>query len=256
MNSAARLPYAMKIFTFFSYGVAYFASTLSFGQSSWSVESYPDEPGFVQRSDGMLRRLAEIPVGLKSMSKSTCPDTGLPVYTYALEGEVVHSPFTGRTYLQGDTGYFGAKERDSLGNITRFGGDALKKDLPPLIASLLIDPTNVPNKAFISIPGHLNQQYHFAAKNWARFYPLLSTTMGEAWKRDFQQAVSAYQELGRPSDGFRKYDPLFVPHNLIGEPGELLGGNTKDGGTENHKIMWRSSALVYAQQFPPGTFIS
>jgi len=34
MNSAARLPYAMKIYTFFSYGVAYFASTLSFSSKT------------------------------------------------------------------------------------------------------------------------------------------------------------------------------------------------------------------------------
>ncbi|MCG8318073.1 MAG: hypothetical protein MI921_01110 [Cytophagales bacterium] len=28
-------------------------------------------------------------------------------------------------------------------------------------------------RSFVSIPGNMRQQYHFASKNWARFYPLL-----------------------------------------------------------------------------------
>lgn len=246
----------MKILKFLLLGLLVSATFVALAQDSWSVESYPDESGFQQRIDGMFLRIAKLPFGEKSKSKSYCPDTGLAVYSYALEGETIYSPFTGTAFSQVSTGYFGPKERDSSGNIVRFGGDALKKDLPPATAALLLDTANISLKGFLGIAGNLNQQYHFAAKNWARFYPLLAERMGEEWKRNFHQAVGQYQELGRPSDGYRTYDPLSVAHNLIGEPGELLGGNTKDGGTENHKIMWRSSALVYAQNFPDGTSIS
>jgi hypothetical protein len=246
----------MRISNLVFCGLTYFVSTFSLAQNNWSVASFPDESGFQQRIAGMLTRLAEQPFGVVSKSKSVCPDTGLSVYTYALEGETIYSPFTGTAYTQGNTGYFGAKERDPSGHIIRFGGDALKKELPPATAAMLLYAENLPLKGFLSIRGNLNQQYHFAAKNWARFYPLLAEAMGEEWRQHFQYAVGNYQELGRPSDGYRVYEPLSVPHNLIGERGKLLGGNNKDGGTENHKIMWRSAALVYAQHFPEASKIS
>lgn len=205
----------------------------------------------------MLARIAERPFAVKTQSQSTCPDTGLPVRTWALEGETIYSPYTGRAYIQGPVGYFGPKTRDSLGRIATFGGDPLKKDLPPATATLLLDPDHALARAYLSIPASTRQQYHFAAKNWARFYPLLGEAMGEEWQRLFQQAVANYREARRPSDGpDRENLPMSHPHDLIGQPEYLLGGNTLDGGTENHKTMWRTSALVYAQHFPDSARIS
>ncbi|MFW6245919.1 MAG: hypothetical protein ACOC13_00575, partial [Tangfeifania sp.] len=170
--------------------------------------------------------------------------------------ETIISPYTGRTYIQGPTGYFGPKARNEKGEITAFGGDPLKYDLPPATAALLLEQDSERAKAFLSIPGNLRQQYHFACKNWARFYPLLADEMGDEWKNDFYYWVEKYSESRRPSDGGDEWLDLSKSHNLVGEPGELLGGNTIDGGTENHKTMWRTSALLYAQLFPDSAKIS
>jgi hypothetical protein len=225
-------------------------------QPIWSTEAYPDESGYVRRISGQLEKISALPFGNKSMSSSICPDTGRPVLSWALEGEVVYSPYTGRAYQQGPTGYFGALERDQFGRISKFGGDALKKDLIPVTALLMLEPGEQRARDFLNIPGHLQQQYHFAAKNWARFYPALMHLMDSAWQKEFQLAVAGYEESQRPSDGYRKYPPMSVPHNLVGEKDQLLGGNPKDGGTENHKTMWRTTALIYSQYFPDSAQIS
>lgn len=226
-------------------------------QAVWDVATYPDENGFISRMAPTLTRLSGEPFGVKTRAESICPDTGLPVYTWAVEGETIFSPYTGRAYRQGPTGYFGPKGRDSLGRIASFGGDPLKQDLPPATATLLLDPRNDFARAYLSIPASMRQQYHFACKNWARFYPLLAGAMGPEWRTDFHRYVSDYREARRPSDGpHREHNSMSHPHDLIGQPGELLGGNTVDGGTENHKTMWRTSALVYAQLFPPDARIS
>lgn len=247
---------AMRIISF-SFFLIFMSVRLVMAQEPWSVASYPDEPGYQQRIAPQLSIIAQQPFAKKSRAFSRCPDTGLPVYTWAVEGETIISPYTGRTYPQGKTGYFGPKERGEDGQIIRFGGDPLKRDLPPATAHLLLHPDDEEAKAYLSIPGNMRQQYHFAAKNWARFYPLLANEMGEAWKGDFQQAVATYAERRRASDGpARQYAPLSMAHNLVGQPGELLGGNKQDGGTENHKTMWRTSGLLYAQLFPEGSEIS
>ena len=226
-------------------------------QQPWTSDSYPDEAGYQRRVSGKLLNVAAQPFAIKSQALSQCPDTGLPVRRWALAGETIASPYTGRAYVQGETGYFGPKERGPDGQIIRFGGDPLKRDLPPATAHLMLHPADTAARAYLSIPGNLNQQYHFAAKNWARFYPLFAQTMGVAWQHDFQQAVANYREVRRPSDGpTRQYLDLSRPHDLVGEVGKLLGGNKKDGGTENHKTMWRTSGLLYAQLFPPGSEIS
>ncbi len=226
-------------------------------QQPWSSDSYPDEGGYQRRISGKLSEIAAQPFGEKSQALSQCPDTGLPVRHWALEGETITSPYTGRTYVQGETGYFGPKERGPDGQIIRFGGDPLKRDLPPATAHLLLHPTDTAARAYLSIPGNLRQQYHFAAKNWARFYALFGQEMGTDWQAEFWEAVANYREERLPSDGpDRQYIDLSVPHDLVGETGKLLGGNQKDGGTENHKTMWRTSGLLYAQLFPPGSEIS
>ncbi|RMG54344.1 MAG: hypothetical protein D6722_29120 [Bacteroidetes bacterium] len=231
--------------------------TLTYAQLPHEVASYPDEAGFQARKAGMVEAIARQGFGVRSQATSRCPDTGLPVRTWALEGETIYSPYTGRAFTQGPTGYFGPKERDSLGRIVAFGGDPLKYDLPPAAATLYLDSTRADVLHFLSIPGNMRQQYHFAAKNWARFYGLNQHLLSEAWKADFQAAVAQYREARRPSDGpDREHLDMSRPHDLVGQPGELLGGNTKDGGTENHKTMWRSSALLYAQWFPDTAQIS
>lgn len=225
-------------------------------QDIWSGATYPDETGFQRRMAPMLPRIAAKGFGQRSLATSKCPDTGLPVKTWAVKGESIISPYTGRTYVQGETGYFGPKAKNEAGEITAFGGDPLKYDLPPATARFLLDPQDEEVRAFLSIPGNLRQQYHFACANWARFYPMLADQMGAAWKARFQAAVAAYEEARRPSDGNREWNDLSEPHNLVGQEGFLLGGNPLDGGTENHKTMWRTSALLYSQLFPDTAQVS
>lgn len=245
----------MKRFAFFGFLFGLFIISAS-AQKPWECQTYPDENGFTQRTAGMLQQIASQGFGKRSLANSRCPDTGLPVKTWAVKGDTIISPYTGRKYVQGNTGYFGPKARDAQGRILAFGGDPLKYDLPPATATLLLDPENQPAKAFLTIPGNLRQQYHFAAKNWVRFYGLLGSTMPPQWHKAFQEAIANYAEKRRPSDGDREHAPLSHAHNLVGEPNHLLGGNKKDGGTENHKTMWRTSALLYAQLFPENSKIS
>jgi len=228
-----------------------------YAQTSQKRFPYPDEPGYKVRMAGMLQKFADMPFGIKSMASSTCPDTGLPVRTWALKGETIYSPYTGKAYTQGDTGYFGPKKRNAAGQISAFGGDPLKKDLPPATAFLMLNPIDTRTTGFLSIPGNLTQQYHFAAKNWARFYGLLADQMPDGWISAFADSVGKYAEKRRPSDGDREHAFLSKAHTLVGEGrAHLLGGNMQDGGTENHKTMWRTSALVYAQNLPSGAKIS
>lgn len=213
----------------------------------WSTASYRDEVGYQERISATVPALARQSVGVRSLALSTCPDTNRPVRVWALEGETVISPYTGRAYLQGPTGYFGPKARNEDGEIIAFGGDPLKYDLPPAQARLMLDSDDQLVRAFLAIPGNLNQQYHFAAVNWARFYPMFAEQMGDPWKRRFARAVAEYREYRRPSDGDREHEPMASAHDLVGVEGELLGGGVEDGGTENHKTMKRTSGLLYAQ---------
>ncbi|MEM1326518.1 MAG: hypothetical protein AAGI23_11215 [Bacteroidota bacterium] len=221
----------------------------------WEANTFQSETAFQEKIAPMLARIANSRNYLDlSKATSRCPDTGKRVLSWAVEGETIYSPYTGRTYRQGDTGYFGPKDRNVKGEITDFGGDPLKYTLPPAIATLLLNPDEAATKAYLSIPGNWNQQYHFACKNWARFYPLLKDTMGVEWQQGFQNSVSRYAEIKR-HEGMTKR--LFSePHTLMGSPRYLLGGNSIDGGTENHKLMWRTSALIYAQLFPKDQRIS
>jgi hypothetical protein len=243
-----------KYFSIFILAILF--SGQQFAQNIWDVSTYPDESGFTLRMAPMLQRIANEGYAERSLSRSRCPDTGLPVTTWALEGETIFSPYTGRAYKQGAVGYFGALERNEKGEIIRFSGDPLKKELPPATAALLLDNSDEKARGFLSIPGNMRQQYHFACKNWARFYPLFGDKMGDPWKKEFYSWIADYSESRRPSDGNRQYAPLPVPHDLVGEPGFLLGGNPQNGGTENHKTMWRTSGLLYSQLFPDTAYIS
>ncbi len=236
--------------------ISVFISLYLAGQSPWEVSSFPGEEGFQLRMQPMLERIAAKGFGERIKALSKCPDTGLPVRTLAVEGETIFSTYTGRAYVQGETGYFGPKARNANGEIIAFGGDPLKYDLPPATAALLLNGDNQMAKAFLGIPGNMRQQYHFACKNWARFYPLAGNLMGDAWKSEFYGWIGRYAEARRPSDGDRENAPLPVAHNLVGEPGKLLGGNPLNGGTENHKTMWRTSGLLYSQLLPDTAKVS
>jgi hypothetical protein len=220
----------------------------------WDVASFPDEAGFKRRVARSLELIAARDFGTKQMAVSKCPDTGQTVRSWALEGEDVYSPFTGRKYKQGETGYFGPKARDEQGRISAFGGDPLKQDLPPAAARMLLGRDVDRVKWYLSIPGNLRQQYHFAAVNWGRFYPLLAKEMSPEWRKAFADAVASYREDRRPSDGAAREHgkPLSTWHDYVGEEGELLGGNVQDGGTENHKTMWRTSGLLWSQLIDDG----
>ena len=219
---------------------------------------YPYEGYFQSHIAGAIERIAAEEYGLRNRSVDTCPDTRGLVYSFALEGEPVTSPYTGRKFTQGPTGYFGAKSRDARGRIATFGGDPLKYDLPPMTARLLLNPDDTLVKAFLGVPGNLVQQYHFAASHWARFYGLVADRMSPQWHADLQAAVSDYAERRRPSDGVRENNPMAYAYDMVGTPGGdgVLGGTRFAGGTENHKIMWRTTALLYSQWFPDSALIS
>lgn len=220
-------------------------------QSVWDAQTYPDETGFKSRTKDVLSQIAKQDFGKISLAESKCPDTGLPVFTWAIKGEEIISPYTGTRYIQGPTGYFAPTMRDEKGRIKFFGGDPLKYDLPPATATLLLNSDDVRAKSFVGILGNINQQYHFAAVNWARFYPLLAKQMGPEWIKDFAEEVGKYTEFGKNVRGIPKGDPKKAG-NLIGNPEEFMGG----GGTENHKTMWRTSGLLYSQILPAGSLIS
>ena len=181
-------------------------ATAATNSAPWAVESYGDEAGFRQRVAATVPALAQQEFAKRSLALSKCPDTGLPVRTFAVEGEEIISPYTGRRYLQGPTGFFGPKERGADGRITRFGGDPMKFELPPAAARLLLDPTNMQARAILSIPGNMVQQYHFACVNWCRFYPLLADKMGEAWDKEFREAVALYLDLKKQHPRLGKMD--------------------------------------------------
>ncbi len=227
-----------------------------FSQNIWECNNYSDEAGFQSRIKNAFQLSAEKGFGKLCLSESKCPDTGLPVYTYAIEGEEIISPYTGRRYIQPATGYFSAQKRNENGEITAFGGDVLKYDLLRVMACLKLGIKVDAAKSYLSIPGIISQQYHFACKNWARFYPLFSDLMGDEWKKKFYNAVANYSENKRVSDDLKSWLKLSYPHDLVGQQSCLLGGNSIEGGTENHKIMWRTSALLYAQLFPDTAHIS
>ena len=75
--------------------------------------------------------------------------------TWAVKGETIYSPYTGRAYQQGDTGYFGPKARNEEGEISAFGGAPLKYELQSATAQLLLHPNDALARGFLSIPGNL-----------------------------------------------------------------------------------------------------
>ena len=87
----------------------------AFSQKPWECSTYPWEEDFRERMKPMLERIAGQGYGIRSKAVSLCPDTGLPVRVWAVEGETIISPYTGRSYIQGSTCYFGPKSRNEKG---------------------------------------------------------------------------------------------------------------------------------------------
>lgn len=219
--------------------------------SPWDPATFPDEPGFQKRIAPTLPALAAETIGGKLNATSTCPHCKASNSGSYLTGETVTCVTCDKSYPQPEGSYFGPARRDEQGRITHFKGDPLKFELQQATAKLLLKPNDQPTRDYVSIPGVLRQQYHFACVNWARFYPLLADNFDDAWKKDFAHYVAIYKEERRPSDQHKDLPPP-EEHNLVGTKGEFLGGGVADGGTENHKTMWRTSGLLYAQLLPKG----
>jgi len=94
------------------------------------------------------------------------------------------------------------------------GGDPGKYIPGPAMAMLLANPADPNARKYMNDDRSYREHYHFAAVNWARFYPLFSGALTPEVRRKFSDEaarVSSYLE---------------------------------GPGTENHKVMWYTSALV------------
>lgn len=103
------------------------------------------------------------------------------------------------------------------------GGDPGKFLPGHAMAKLLLDPKDAEAFKYMNDDRSYREHYHFAALNWARFYPLFGeTVLTEETRRKFiaEQKKSNY---------------------------------TQKGGTENHRTMWWSSAGVLPHYTGVGT---
>lgn len=91
-----------------------FAGVLGAAPLDWPPDRYPDEAGLRARSAGRLEAIARQPYGDRSLAPSSCPDTGLPVRVWEVEGEEIISPYTGRLTLEGRTARYAAISGDHL----------------------------------------------------------------------------------------------------------------------------------------------
>jgi len=84
-----------KWFLFFTLILSfYFFNGQLSAQKVWESSTYPDEAGFNARMAPMLERIAAKDFGKRSLALSKCPDTGLPVKTWAVEGEDIIFPYS------------------------------------------------------------------------------------------------------------------------------------------------------------------
>ena len=205
----------------------------------------------------MLKRKAEA-YWQRPFKTVTCPDTKLKFRTLYVPGEYVISPYTGRKFipLKKQPSYFQPTSRDSLGRITGFMGDLANYNVPIFTARLFQDPNDTIAKAQLSIPGLMSQQFHFAGKNWARFYCVMGNKMTQQWRDELYTYIDRYHETKNYGNDGKPHGLLTKPHTFPGQKGEFLGGNPVDGGTENHKTMWRTTCLTYAENLPSHTKLS
>jgi len=81
------------------------------------------------------------------------------------------------------------------------------------MAKLLLDPENSEVRKYQNDDRSYREHYHFAAVNWARFYPLFGDTLTDETKKKFSEQASRFTYFGA-------------------------------GGTENHKTMGMTSGNV------------
>ncbi len=108
------------------------------------------------------------------------------------------------------------KEQD-MGTYRRgyFTGGDPGKYLPGCaMARLLLDPADAEARRYMNDDRSYKEHYHFAAVNWGRFLPLFGDALTPETKEKLAGAARTY------------------------------GSYHSGGGTENHKVMWYSSALV------------
>ena len=94
------------------------------------------------------------------------------------------------------------------------GGDPGKYLPGPAMAKLLLDPDNAEARKYMNDDRSYKEHYHFGTVNWARYYPIFEETLTDETKENFADFGFRYGSYANPS------------------------------GTENHKVMWWTSALV------------
>jgi hypothetical protein len=95
------------------------------------------------------------------------------------------------------------------------GGDPAKYLIGAAMARLLADPSDEQARKYMNDDRTYKEHYHFGTVNWGRFYPLFAdTALTEETRKKFTDA------------GFR------------------YGSYSSPRGTENHKVMWWTSANV------------
>jgi hypothetical protein len=94
------------------------------------------------------------------------------------------------------------------------GGDPGKYTIPICMARLIVNPEEAEARQFMNDDRTYKEHYHFAAVNWARFYPLFAAALTPETRGRFATEAGGY-----------------TPY-------------LESVGTENHKIMWLTSANV------------
>jgi hypothetical protein len=103
------------------------------------------------------------------------------------------------------------------------GGDPGKYLPGAAMSRLMLDPADAEARRYMNDDRSYREHYHFAAVNWARFYPLYGAT------------ALTNETRKRLVDVFKGYNYLDV------------------GGTENHRTMWMTSANVLPHFLGVGT---
>jgi hypothetical protein len=94
------------------------------------------------------------------------------------------------------------------------GGDPGKYLPGSAMAKLILNPDDADARKYMNDDRSPNEHYHFACVNWSRFLPLFGDVLTDATKRKFAESGAKYGSYLSPS------------------------------GTENHKLMWVTSANV------------
>ena len=102
------------------------------------------------------------------------------------------------------------------------GGDPGKYLPGHAMARLVRDPKDAEALKYMNDDRSYKEHYHFAAVNWARFYPIFADALTDETKEKLFAAAKKY------------------------------GSYHSGGGTENHVVMWRTSANVLPYYFGDG----